>query len=365
MLHKKKGPLSGQTEKGSFIDSHQYFNSKYDEIQEIKNKCLGHWRKIICFLDIELQEAIYSNGKHVPCPVHGGKDGLRTFEDFNETGGVVCNTCGAMHDGISTLKWKKGWSFPETIQVIEHCLKHIDKLPELDPGCIQSPKHDVDENERRIKVQQILDELIPIDDSDAKPAIDYFRNRGLPAKEIPEDLFFHPNLYYQGPGNDHYPAIVALITDEYNNILGLHRTYITTLGKKAPVSTPKMMLSIGHGSTKGGGIKLFPATDTLAIAEGIETALAVHELSKIPVWASVTAVGMGNLYVPDPVTTVFICYDKDRSETGLNAAKKLAKKLISTGKCVHLLEPPLPIPKGLKSIDWLDVLNAQGGPDAS
>lgn len=365
MLHKKKGPLSGQTEKGSFIDSHQHSNTKHSETQDLKNKCIGHLPQIMAYLAPDLKPAIDNNSKHVPCPVHGGTDGCRTFDDFEETGGVVCNTCGPRADIIATLMWINDWSFPETVKAIEHCLEHIDKLPELDPGCIQSPKHDIDENERRIKVQHILDELIAIDDSDAKPAIDYFMNRGLPVKEIPEDLFFHPNLYYQGPGNGHYPAIVALITDEYDNILGLHRTYITTLGKKAPVSTPKMMLSIGHGSTKGGGIKLFPATDTLAIAEGIETALAVHELSKIPVWASVTAVGMGNLYVPDPVTTVFICYDKDRSETGLNAAKKLAKKLISTGKCVHLLEPPLPIPKGLKNIDWLDVLNAQGGPDAS
>jgi hypothetical protein len=257
--------------------------------------------------------------------------------------------------------WINDWSFPETIKAIEYCVKHIDKLPELDPGCIQSPKHDVDENDRRIKVQQILDELIPLDDQEATPVEEYLKNRGLSLDKTPDDIFFHPNLHYQGPGNSHHPAMVALIRDEEDYVTGLLRTYLTAHGEKAPVPNQKMTLSIWHGTTKGGAIKLFPPTDILAVAEGVETALAVNELSGLPVWATVSAVGMVNIHIPKDISTVCIWFDEDLSKTGENAARKLADRLLEEGKTVKLLRHQIPIPEGEKGIDWLDVLNSIRG----
>ncbi len=60
-------------------------------------------------------------GKHVPCPVHGGKDGFRLFSNYQENGACVCNTCGEFRDGFKTLEWINGWSFFEA-------LKHVAAL---------------------------------------------------------------------------------------------------------------------------------------------------------------------------------------------------------------------------------------------
>lgn len=49
------------------------------------------------------------------CPVHGGKDGFRLFEDYREAGLCVCNRCGNFRDGFTALQWLHGWSFAYTL----------------------------------------------------------------------------------------------------------------------------------------------------------------------------------------------------------------------------------------------------------
>src|SRR5210317_1541204 len=96
-------------------------NLNQNAVSTLKNCCVGRWNEIIAILAPELQTAIINRPDHVPCPVHGGKDGLRCFPDFDETGGMVCNTCGPFSDGIDVLRWIHKWSFPETVEQIESC----------------------------------------------------------------------------------------------------------------------------------------------------------------------------------------------------------------------------------------------------
>ena len=56
-----------------------------------------------------LKAALDRKGKHVPCPVHGGRDGFRIFPDVAETGGGICNTCGSFANGFALLMWINGW----------------------------------------------------------------------------------------------------------------------------------------------------------------------------------------------------------------------------------------------------------------
>ena len=60
----------------------------------LSEKARGLWADILGELAPELMPAIEAGADHVPCPVHGGKDGFRVFNDFQETGGGVCNTSG-------------------------------------------------------------------------------------------------------------------------------------------------------------------------------------------------------------------------------------------------------------------------------
>lgn len=90
-------------------------------IEEIRPLAKGHWDYIFSALAPQLSAAMEQPGKHVPCPVHGGKDGFRLFSNYQENGACVCNTCGEFRDGFKTLEWINGWSFFET-------LKHVAAL---------------------------------------------------------------------------------------------------------------------------------------------------------------------------------------------------------------------------------------------
>ena len=42
----------------------------------VKEQARGRWLEILPLLDARLSDAVARAGKHVPCPVHGGKDGF-------------------------------------------------------------------------------------------------------------------------------------------------------------------------------------------------------------------------------------------------------------------------------------------------
>ena len=67
----------------------------------------------------------------------------------------------------------------------------------------------------------------------------------------------------------------------------------------------------------GGAIRLFqPVDGVLGIAEGIETALAAHCLTGLPVWATCTADALARVVIPQAVQKVVIFADNDHSGTG-------------------------------------------------
>lgn len=86
------------------------------DVSVVREAARGHWDAIFCALAPMLKEAMQQPGKHVPCPVHGGKDGFRLFPDYAEAGSCVCNTCGSFRDGFETLEWLHGWGFAETLK---------------------------------------------------------------------------------------------------------------------------------------------------------------------------------------------------------------------------------------------------------
>jgi hypothetical protein len=91
------------------------------QAQSVKDDARGRWERVLPDLAPALKEAVERRGKHVPCPVHGGRDGFRVFPDVDQTGGGVCNTCGFFADGLSLLMWVNDWDFSRTIrEVAEH-----------------------------------------------------------------------------------------------------------------------------------------------------------------------------------------------------------------------------------------------------
>jgi putative DNA primase/helicase len=194
----------------------------------------------------------------------------------------------------------------------------------------------------------------------------YLKSRGISIPS-PSSMELHPRVEYfevednMGIGGEHFPAILTrfMLGDE---MTGIQKTYLREDGSgKADIPDPKKFQKCAE-SLKGSAIRLLEAkpNSPLILSEGIETGLAVNEATGWPVWACGAANLLECVQLPENVQTVYIAADLDRSETGEKAAKKLAHRLRSEGKKVHIVMPSGPIPEGAKSVDWLDVLN-QGG----
>lgn len=125
MLKAKRlvAPLKPKPKRQTPLAHRQY--GKFDSAA-LKEQVGDRWLDLLRSLAPELDEACDNIADHVPCPVHGGKDGFRLFKDAEETGGGICNTCGPFPDGIALLMWANDWTFLETVRNIQVWLDEED-----------------------------------------------------------------------------------------------------------------------------------------------------------------------------------------------------------------------------------------------
>src|SRR5574337_765762 len=119
--------------------------------------------------------------------------------------------------------------------------------------------------------------------------------------------------------------MLACIQGADGHAVTLHRTYLRDDGKLAAADAKKV-LSAG---INGAAVRLFDATDELAVCEGIETALAVHLATRKPVWAAISAGNLEKLWIPDSVRAVGIYADNDAGGdfAGQSSAFALARRM--------------------------------------
>ncbi len=181
---------------------------------------------------------------------------------------------------------------------------------------------------------------------------DYLKARRLEDRRS-TDLLFHPDLAHWESRSSH-PAMVAIIRGQTGERMAIHRTWLRADGSgKADVSKPRMML----GQVGGGAVRLASvgADNLLGVAEGIETALSVMAACPdIPVWATLSAVGLERVLLPPEVQSVVILADHDASGTGLRAAEALASRLVAEERGVRIAMPPI------EGDDFNDLLQREG-----
>jgi len=150
---------------------------------------------------------------------------------------------------------------------------------------------------------------------------DYLRARGLSDPASP-DLMFHPDLadFETKRG---WPGLIALARfANGDRAPGIHRTFLLDDGSaKAPAG--KKML----GSVADAAVRLFAIRDDghLGVAEGIETALAAHDLFGTQVWATLSADGLARFRWPDGTRRITIY--ADAGDAGRQAAATLSDRL--------------------------------------
>jgi len=310
--------------------------------QDARELALNAWPDILEAAGIDVG---FLRDIHGPCPLCGGTDRYR-FDDRNGKGDYFCSKCGA-GDGFKLLMNHLNLSFHEAADYVRRYFgrEEVQRKEITHAPAVKKPEEDVEHI--RAKLQECWDKAKPVKKGD--PVWKYLvQTRQLP-EDIPAVIRYHPRASYweKGEGNDavcvgKFPMMIAKVQGPDGKPVSIHRTYLTEKGEKAPVEKPKKLMK-GLGIS-GGAIRLFPAGEVLAVAEGIETALAVHAVTGQPCWATISATVMTKLEVPETVKTVYIYADNDAPDAqqhraGQDAAKALEERLRSQGKSVRIVYP--------------------------
>ncbi len=150
---------------------------------------------------------------------------------------------------------------------------------------------------------------------------------------MPEAIRYHPAIN----------ALIAPVQDCNGNIIGIQRIYlsVTDVGVRQ-----RKKYSLGRCA--GGAVRLTPPAEHLQLAESVEDALALQQITGLSTWA-VTGAGFLEKFEPPPeCETVILAPDND--EAGHKAIEKAARALIGRGLKVEVLLPPT------EGADWCDAL---------
>lgn len=336
------------------------------DLAELKLRCTGQWGMIFNALVAAYDEKLMERPgrRHGPCPCCGGEDRFQFFKDGPETGGCNCRHCGAKPSGFDLVAEANGWDFGQTIREIDTLLGGDDLTLEVRQQRLDQRKknqlRELKRNENlRQRLKDVWSETIAADAPEAKPMRDYLHNRGLTVTSFSPTIRFHPGLKSfneEGKDEGQWPAMVAMVVDAEGSPVTLHRTFLTHDGQKAPVDkAKKLMMYPSDRKASGGAIHLTGTGRILNVAEGIETGYAVQAMVGGSVWVTVNASMMANLHVGEPVEAVWVWSDLDRSGDGQKAARALTERVRNEGRRATCVIPPVPIPAGEKSVDWLDI----------
>lgn len=324
--------------------------------EDVKDLARGKWDRILVAIGIGSDML---DGKHRACPICGGKDRFR-FTDKKGNGEWTCHSHGLQPgkavgygNGIQLVMDFLGISkFGDAADEVRKVLGA--GLPEI-PESTRKPKYDQRSPEETLQwVNWLLKTSCATKSNDLVER--YIRSRGL-STQVPKCLRFKPDLNYTHKDNtkEKMRAMLAPITDVNGTVLAVHRTYLRHDGSgKADVLDAKRIA--GNGFC-GGSIKLYePVNGFIALTEGVETAIAVHELYGYPTWATIATGFMIDVVLPEDVTQVVIMADHDPIDPkrgvkpGLDAALTLGKRLREEGRTVKIQMPTK------EGYDYLDVL---------
>lgn len=294
-----------------------------------------------------------------PCPLCGGTDRFTFLAKREPDHGMwFCRGCGA-GDGIRLVRSFRHGTFFETLEFIESFLG----LPlwkarsspvaqsEARRARREAAEAQAEKRRRLAALEAHWAEAEPLDLEADTPAARYLRRRGIRHLDGCTELrWFAREPYWSEEGTSVWPVLLARVTDPEGRMTALHRTYLTESGEKAPVAVAKKLTA---GELGEGFVRLFPPSSILCLAEGIETALSVHETEGVPVWSVISVGGYERFRtLPEGLREVRVYADNDRSFAGIAGAYELARRLKRDYPtlAVKVFEPER------EGEDWNDVL---------
>jgi putative DNA primase/helicase len=265
----------------------------------------------------------------------GGRDRWR-WTNYEDAGCWVCTHCGT-GSGINLIMRLYRLDYRQAASKVESVISSARAAP---------PKKLNIEEQRRF-MRRIWRDSLPI-----KPDCivgRYLAARSLPAPTLQSSLRHLPHAKCDGKS---YHAMIAKVVSPDGVAINIHRTFLDGNGSKAELPSPRKMMP--GQVPPGSAVRLFPAGETLAVGEGIETCLAAHVLFDLPVWSAIDAGKMEKFIPPPDTKELVIMADRDENHVGTAAAEILAKRVHAMGVKVRV-----EIPDRVGE-DWNDVLIRSG-----
>jgi Toprim domain len=184
---------------------------------------------------------------------------------------------------------------------------------------------DADELERAAAARAIWEQAVPIAGVSAVEG--YLRSRRL--EPIGDQLRYHARTPWLAQTR---PCLLAayrsIDTDE---ITGIARILIDE-PERWPKTQRKML-----GVVRRAAVKLAPITDTLAVAEGVETAMAANVLGHGPAWALGSAGAIARLLVLPGIRRLILL--AEHNEASRAATDRCGKRWLHAGRKVARIWP--------------------------
>ncbi|MFV8985325.1 DUF7146 domain-containing protein [Serratia fonticola] len=276
-----------------------------------KQAAIGRWPEIFKFYG--LPPVTGKNHFKGECPLCGRKGKFRC-DDKNGTGSYVC-TCGA-GDGWALLTGGTGKDFKTLAAEVDKLIGRVFVPGETAPA----PRSGVES--MRERVSRKFAKLTPLRGTGADA---YLKKRGITS--LPMEYVRYCDSQRAAGGE--FQSIYALATDDKGELCYLHRTLLDGDQKAVAGGAQKKMLKLQEDSylehTGSVAVRMFPPSTTLGIAEGIETALSSHQITKCNTWATLNTAFMKKFRVPLGVLTLIIFADADRNAAGHAAAFECAR----------------------------------------
>ena len=194
---------------------------------------------------------------------------------------------------------------------------------------------------RPANVQRIWDQAIDVRGTLAER---YLARRNL--LPPPPDVRFHPRCpYLPKPKTVFLPALLIAVR-EIRKLVAIQRIF---LDEQTADYIRKVML----GTPLSGAWRGREGGNTLAIAEGFETADAFTRLNEVACWASLGARRLDQLAIPASISTLLIAEDNDPE--GQRAAAKAEDHYARPGLIIRRAPPPQ------RFKDWAKVLDNRSG----
>ncbi|MFL7749490.1 toprim domain-containing protein [Raoultella ornithinolytica] len=277
-----------------------------------KQAAIGRWSEIFEYYG--LPAITGKNHFKGECPLCGRKGKYRC-DNKNGTGSYIC-VCGS-GDGWALLSGFTGKEFKvlaaEVDQVIGN--EYTSDRTRVNPARTSLAQ-------QREKVSRKFAKLTPLRGTGADS---YLKARGI--NSLPAESVRYCDK--QPVDGKNLQAIYALATDDKGELCYLHRTLLDGDKKANTGGSAKKMMKLQEDNyleyAKSVAIRLFPVASTLGIAEGIETALSCHQITKCHTWATMNTAFMKKFRVPAGVKNLIIFADADSNAAGLAAAHVCAE----------------------------------------